>query len=267
MQGKRKQYGLKPYVSSIIHGAMGDTLQYMATQISVHDCNFNLWDRGQLTVLLSRTKYAKNSMFIGPKNDTLKALTTLLLSKTQWSNYIEDILSLVTINNFMNDDQNLLQMVQSQFCQTMNLNSFPYRIADIILPEVASGYVYMLISIRHPNFVYIGETKCIRTRIQKHNSGTGAVDTLPAYLRPFGLFAFICGFSSTRSDLRFFIENKWKEERDALDAQGTKDPIKWAKCGNDVIDYVSSNRERFGVLPSDLKLVCLFEDTPINVEL
>ena len=31
MQGKRKKYGLKPYVSSTIHGAMGDTLQYMAT--------------------------------------------------------------------------------------------------------------------------------------------------------------------------------------------------------------------------------------------
>ena len=67
MQGKRKQYGLKPYVSSTIHGAMGDMLQYMATQISVHDTNFNLWDRGQLTVLLSCTNYRKNSMFIGPK--------------------------------------------------------------------------------------------------------------------------------------------------------------------------------------------------------
>ena len=83
MQGKRKQYGLKLYVISTIHGAMGDTLQYMATQISVHDSNFNLWDKGQLTVILSRTEKGKNSIFIGPKNDTLNALCTLLLSRTQ----------------------------------------------------------------------------------------------------------------------------------------------------------------------------------------
>ena len=83
MQGKGNQYGLKPYVSSTIHGAMEDTFQYMATQISVHDSNFILWDRGQLNVILSRTEKGKNSLFIGPKNDTLNALCTLLLSRTQ----------------------------------------------------------------------------------------------------------------------------------------------------------------------------------------
>ena len=81
MQGKRKQYWLKPYVKSIINGAIGDTLQYMSTQVSVHNSNFNLWYRGQLTVLLSLTNYRTNSMFIGPKNDTLKALTILILSR------------------------------------------------------------------------------------------------------------------------------------------------------------------------------------------
>ena len=46
IQGERKQYGLKPYVSSTIHGAMGDTLQFMAIQISTQDSNFSLWDKG-----------------------------------------------------------------------------------------------------------------------------------------------------------------------------------------------------------------------------
>ena len=82
MQGKRKQYGLKPYISSTILGAMGDTLQYMATQILIRDSNFNLWDKGQLTVILSCTNYGKNSMFIGPKNNTLNALCTSLLPRT-----------------------------------------------------------------------------------------------------------------------------------------------------------------------------------------
>ena len=124
----------------------------------------------------------------------------------------------------------------------------------------------MLISLRHPNFTYIGETICIRTRLQEHNRSIGAVDTGPAYLCPFGLFAYICGFSSTRSDLQFFIENKWKDRRDNLIAQGVNDPIKWAKCGDQAINTVSSNYDRFGVYPSDLKLVCLFEDFPISNE-
>ena len=81
--GRRKQYGIKPYVSLTIHSAMGDTLQYMATQISSNDSNFHLWDKGQLVVILSRTKLARNSTFVGAKNDTLNALTELLLKKTQ----------------------------------------------------------------------------------------------------------------------------------------------------------------------------------------
>ena len=41
-QGKRKQYGIKHYVSASIHAGMGDTLNQMATSISTKDCNFEL---------------------------------------------------------------------------------------------------------------------------------------------------------------------------------------------------------------------------------
>ena len=98
LQGRRKQYGLKHYVSSTIHGSMGDTLQFMATQISTKESNLSFWDNGHLVVILSRTKYAKNSIFVGPKNDTLDALTQLLMKRTQWFDYIEDALDYVTIN-------------------------------------------------------------------------------------------------------------------------------------------------------------------------
>ena len=64
IKGKRNKYSLKPYISSIILGEMGDIIQYMAIQISVYNSNFNLQDRDQLTVLLSCTNYGKNSLFI-----------------------------------------------------------------------------------------------------------------------------------------------------------------------------------------------------------
>ena len=139
---------------------MGDTLQYMATQISSNDPNFNLWDKGQLVVILSRTKLARNSIFVGPKNETLNALIELLMKKTQWSDYIEEVLSLVTINN----SETFQQLERRN--SSMNQNAFPFQICDITLPVVSSGYVYMLISLRHPNYSYIGTTACICSRIQ-----------------------------------------------------------------------------------------------------
>ena len=141
IQGKRKQYGLKPYVSSTLHGAMGDTLQFMATQISTQDSNFSLWDKGQLVVLLSRTKKAENSIFIGPKNETLKALTQLLLSKTQWSNYIEEVLKLVTVNNDHGNNQD--HAIQRPTTQNLNQNHYPFRIYDVQLPDVQSAVMYI----------------------------------------------------------------------------------------------------------------------------
>jgi predicted GIY-YIG superfamily endonuclease len=256
LQGKRKQYGLKHNVSSTIHGAMGDTLRYMATQISTNNTNFSLWDKGQLVVILSRTKLAKNSMFIGPKNDTLDALQSLLTKKNQWSDYIEEILSLVTINH----QETATATIGNNNNNSMSMNSFPYRICDIPLPEVASGYVYMLVSLRHRNYTYIGTTKCIRTRIQMHNTGNGAVGTAPAYLRPFALFAYICGFPNNRTDLRYSIENRWKERRDYLISQGQNEIKSWAFAGKDVITNIEDNAQQFGVNQSDLKLVCLFDN-------
>ena len=43
-----------------------------------------------------------------------------------------------------------------------------------------------------------------------HNIGTGAIETAPAYLRPFSLYACVCGFGGIHRDLRYYIERKWK---------------------------------------------------------
>ena len=255
-QGKRKQYGLKHYVSATIHAAMGDTLNSMATSISTKDSNFELWDKGQLVVLISRTKHAKDSIFVGPKQDTLDAFKQLILQRNQWTDYIEDVLRLVTINDC--DDTTTDQILTQ--------TSFPYRIADVVLPQCNTGYVYMLISLRHPNFTYIGTTLCLRNRLQAHNCGRGAAETTPMYLRPFALFAYICGFNDNcsiknKKSLRYTVEKKWKEKRDWLIRNGSNDKYLWAKCGNTVIQNMISQNERsreFDVRHKDLTLICLF---------
>ena len=61
VQAKRKQYGLKHRVSSTIHEAMGDTLPSVATEISLVNSKYSMWDKGQMIVITSRTKKGKNT--------------------------------------------------------------------------------------------------------------------------------------------------------------------------------------------------------------
>ena len=98
IQGLRKQYGLQHYISGTIHSIMGDTLPSLATTFSNEDRNFSMWDKGQLLVILSRTKESKQTIFVGDKNSTLDALCNILTQRTQWTDYMEQILKIITMN-------------------------------------------------------------------------------------------------------------------------------------------------------------------------
>ena len=67
--------------SVTIHSALGDTLSHMVTEISSMQNNFSLWDKGQFMVLLSSTKFAKNTIFVGNKTDTVNTLLNILMKK------------------------------------------------------------------------------------------------------------------------------------------------------------------------------------------
>jgi len=54
VKARRVQYGLKPFVSSTIHGTMGHPLGAVVTQVSRRNPMFQLWERAQPVVLLSR---------------------------------------------------------------------------------------------------------------------------------------------------------------------------------------------------------------------
>ena len=150
----------------------------------------------------------------------------------------------------------MITMGEESSSRIMTANNFPYRIKDIQLPNCNSGFVYMLGSIRLPHYTYIGTTINLRDRLNAHNSGYGSSSTEPLFLRPFALLAYISGFNGGRRDLRFWLENKWKERRDELINQGIVDPKELALCGNDIIQALTI--QQFGVSPSDLTLVCLF---------
>ena len=247
-QAKRKQYGLKHHVTSTIHAAMGDTLQSMATKISSRNMKYAMWDKGQMIVILSQTTLAVNSIFVGDKNETLQTLKQLLTRKTQWTDYMEMILDLITV--YENEEEGRTPR------NVMHTDTFPYRICDMSLPQCNTGYVYMLISLVDQSFVYIGMTTCIRKRVQQHNSGVGAVSTEPLHLRPYALFAYICGFD-LRKDLMSYVEHAWKVKRDHLVRDGVNSPMAWAQVGAQIVTEFDQEETSD---PCGLSLVCMFKE-------
>ena len=105
IQAQRKQYALKHSVTATIHAAMGDTLKKVALQMV--GGNFELWDKGQVIVALSRTKRGKDIIFVGNKVQTINAIVSLCKTKHQWTDYMENILNLVTLKPYSDQEQYL----------------------------------------------------------------------------------------------------------------------------------------------------------------
>lgn len=225
VQATRKQYGLKHRVTSTIHAAMGDTLPSMATEISKTNSEYKMWDKGQLIVILSRTKKASDTIFVGDKNGTIQALTHLLTTKTQWTDYMEEVLDIITVKNEKEKDQNQNSLTQK---------NFPYRPKDFTLPACNTGYVYMIVSIKDKWYHDIHTTSTLRTSINNHNKGTFTSETQPSSKRPYVLLAFICGFERNIEMMKQ-IRQKWKERLYTLQRTGNENILDWAACGEDVI--------------------------------
>ena len=255
MQAQRKQYGLKHRVTSTIHAAMGDTLSRVAIEISRDNNSFKLWDCAQAIVTLSRTKLGANLIFVGDKNETIASLVELIQIKSQWTDYMEEVLKMITLVNEIDEHDDEEENENRQQPRQLSQRHYPFRICDVGLPQCNTGFVYMLSAIKRQTYSYIGETNCLRDRLKQHNSGFGSSSTAPSYLRPFAVMAYICGFNGERN-LRRFIEQKWKERRDCLVRNGINDVRIWARCGNDVIDNI--DEVAFNIERSELRLVLLF---------
>jgi predicted GIY-YIG superfamily endonuclease len=252
LQANRKQYGLQNFTSGTIHSIMGDTLPSLATSFSNRDKKFGIWDKGQVVVILSRTPKPEDTIFVGDKQDTLDALESILKSRTQWTDHMENILRVVTINSIGNGDN--LELSRG----TMAHTAFPFQLNQVLLPTDTSGYIYMLISLRSSDFFYIGKTKDLHQRMRSHQSGFGSNSTQPEHLRPFAYFAYICGFDGN-DKLMFYLERKWKENVSELRNNGIHDPRIWAtQGGNGILNLDLSN---FGIMDnrSELRLILLFK--------
>ena len=121
---------------------MGDTLHKVAMKVT--DLMFELWDKGQIVVALTRTKFGKNIILVGQKEETVEAIVRFVQIRSQWTNFMESVLDLITEN-----DNNLTRLL------TLTQSSFPFLIFNIALPHCKTGFVYFLISIKSRDYTYI----------------------------------------------------------------------------------------------------------------
>ena len=70
MQGQRKKYGIQRYVVGTLHSNMDYILPPIETLLSISDNNYSMWDKGNLLVILSRTKLSEDTFFFGNKKST-----------------------------------------------------------------------------------------------------------------------------------------------------------------------------------------------------
>ena len=98
-------------------------------------------------MLLSRTKFAKNIIFVGNKIDTLNAFLNILMKKNAWSEFMELVLDIIKLTSSETNEEIL--------SQTMLQDKYPIQICDISLPQCYTGFVYFLISIPQKTVVYI----------------------------------------------------------------------------------------------------------------
>ena len=151
------------------------------------------------TLKMNSTKNTNDHNKIGDKNSALAALKDSLTSKTQWTDHMEEVLSLITINP---------NVVDAPICpHILTHATFPYRICDFPLPQYNTGYFYMLLLVKDKSFTCMDKTMSICKRIQQHDSGVGSTSTEPLHLRPCALLAHLSGFNS-RNNLLLFVETK-----------------------------------------------------------
>lgn len=159
---------------------------------------------------------------------------------------MDEILLLVSINGERNCGHIL----------TFNYTMYLFWIADTSPLESNNGVVYILIGIKYPHFVYIGETQYISAQLANHNSGKVSSMANPLRLRSFVEIVNICGFDDNNIFTSFpivTIEIIYMHRLKRNSITNTKQ----IACGaSDIVEQ--NNLLPDIILPIQLKIILLF---------
>ena len=203
--GFREQYGLKHRIAVTIHAIMGATVTKLITQIDGRH-NRSLWEAAMVVVLLSRTRFASDIYFVGDKQATLETLWSALTMGGRFAELSDHIMKALLGKHdhepLSNPYETAIDLQALQHLQPLSTT---------VLPTYGEHVAYMIASVHQVNSTYVGHTKCIRKRLNAHNSyGGGSRGTGGHHraLAPWGLFAMVVGFDDKHDAASF--EGHWK---------------------------------------------------------
>ena len=179
-------------------------MEAFVTKVSI-DTDYKLWCKQQVVVLTSRVHFCVDMNFVGDAMETSKVLADLLQLKSQYSDYICEVL-----DKLCDED------IASESTTPVTIDQFvhPFRPLDVPLPQDHCGCCYLLLSLVDHKTTYIGETgQFLGRRLSQHNAGFGAKQTSNTALRPWALLSYVTGFSSNASARKSF-EKQWERLRD-----------------------------------------------------
>ena len=129
----------------------------------------------------------------------IDAIISLIQRTNKFTEQMEMILDVITIKN-TGDEQSYL-----------NNTHYPFSIRAMSLPQCNTGFVYMLIPLKPScgTRVIIGECTSLQMRLSAYNSGYGKYAQDVVDMRPFCLFAYICGFDEDE-ELCGLVASRWK---------------------------------------------------------
>lgn len=206
IRAMRCQYRLRHHVGSTEHSVMGQTLANLITRVGRNPSPYSLWLPSQVVVLLSRTKYAKDTTFISKNpRETAKILFDALKQQTAFRCYIAYLLDRLCAGSNEGTPEPI----------AIDQSKCIFRPRDVPLQSDNSGCVYMLLSEKDTNFTYIGSSENVQRRFAEHNRGFGSNQTAPPSLRPWALLAYVVGFDGDKQKYSTF-ENNWIWRKEQL---------------------------------------------------
>ena len=99
----------------------------------------------------------------------------------------------------------------------------------------------MLVSVRNFDTSYVGETKNLKRRFYKHNTGYGSSTTNDIESRPWVIAGYICGLGHLDKVGRQQIEAKWRQYNHAIVNQGRTDLMARLEQGRRVVKEENSS--------------------------
>ena len=201
-KGKRHQYGLCHRVSSMVHAVMGSDLGHLVMKLSLTDPLYRLWEKEQVVVMLSRTKRARDIIFVGSPREIIDANLLVIQIRSQYSEYMNHIIDVLS-----GDDGSSSRGIRE--VPALNQSLHPFCPLNVVQPNDGSGFCYILVSLKDRRTTYIGQTKRLVQHLREHNSGYGSEGTSDYRLRPWALLAYVTGFDgnvrAVENETRYFM--------------------------------------------------------------